>query len=231
MKFYLSSMNYKVIAFSIFCSLFVFSCEEQVDELWDPVDPTEGLPAALGDWYADSIQLFTSCSRDTVDYDIIWYEDYTNFNLWLLSSDTFQLSIGQSANLKAVCEQGEGTWDPTTGCDNNDPLSMCFDSYEFNEYNGSTTACSQNFTLNGTWSSDEIASTLTLNMFPFCENGNANPGYMNSTECAASEYGTWIENMTRTFNYVKDPVTGNLTFEGGWFDADSSCVKFYMYSL
>ena len=45
----------------ILSALIIFSCEEQVDDLWDTDDGTDQISPLVGDWYADSIQSFSGC--------------------------------------------------------------------------------------------------------------------------------------------------------------------------
>ena len=92
-----------------------------------------------------------------------------------------------------------------------------------------TTSCSQSAAINGTWTANEAASTVTVIMDSVCVNSFGNPSYLSSPDaCGALEYGEYFPSLERTFNYSVNSQTGNIDFEGSWFDDDSSCVIFHM---
>ncbi|MBE77391.1 MAG: hypothetical protein CMG41_06615 [Candidatus Marinimicrobia bacterium] len=214
--------------------LFIISCEEQVDDLWDANDDTGSVSPVVGDWYADSIHGFDECNKDSVG-DLMLLKNLNNYNLWLLTDGSFQLAVGHNVNIKDDCDYWEGTWDNSTGCSssyydyyNYSPLQYCNDYYELNQYNVSTTDCSQDINIEGTWVADETASTITLTTGAFCENSFGDPSYLADAEsCGNLENGTWNAGMTRTYDYSID-ASGAITLDGKWFDSAASCVKFYM---
>jgi len=237
MKFYLSSMNYKVIAFSIFCCLFVLSCEDQVDELWNPVDPTEGVPLIVGDWYSDSIKMHNSCTPDTNSGDFEYFNNINNYNLWIKTDMTFTLSMGQSANVKADCGYYYGTWDDSIGCDFGggeiySPLYYCNKDFGYNEYNVLTTECSQNAELSGTWSEKAATSgsgDIELIFNSYCAKQNSQwglPTYATTDSLCQATGNTWGSN---TILFTPSYSDGGLV-ELTWNDTDSTCVVFHMYN-
>ena len=222
----------------ILASIFLFSsCEEQIDDLWDNNDDTQSFSPVIGDWYADSIKSFYSCVKtadSTADVMVDSYID--NYNLWLLSDGSLQLYFDQSINLQNECEDFYGTWSNTNGCSDSyyeyydySPIEFCNVYYEHDQYNIETTSCNQSAAINGTWTANEAASTVTVIMDSVCVNSFGNPSYLSSSDaCGALEYGEYFPRLERTFNYSVNSQTGNIDFEGSWFDDDSSCVIFHM---
>ena len=226
------------ISFFIFCSLFFFSsCEEQIDELWDEKNPKDDFSPLIGDWYADSIKSFYSCVKSTDSTADVIADNYIdNYNLWLLSDGSLQLYFDQTVNLQYECEDYYGTWSNTSGCSDSyyeyydySPLEFCNVYYEHNRYNIETTSCSQSAVINGTWTANEEASTVTVIMDSVCVNSFGNPSYISSPDsCNMLEYSEYFEVMEKVFVYTVDSDSGKIELEGSWFDDDSSCAIFHM---
>ena len=59
------------MCFAFIIPVMIFtSCEEQVDDLWNTDDDGENVSPLVGDWYADSMQIFGECVLDSA-YDLI----------------------------------------------------------------------------------------------------------------------------------------------------------------
>ena len=95
--------------------LIVTSCEEQVDDLWNTDDDGQKVSPLVGDWYADSMQIFGECVTDSV-FDLMQAKNISDYNLWLLSDGSFQMVVSQSLSIKDECEYVYGTWDSESGC-------------------------------------------------------------------------------------------------------------------
>ena len=234
----LFDIRFLVIFLFSFSITFLFpSCEEQVDDLWNTDDDSQEVNPLIGDWYADSIKSFYSCVK-TLDSTSNFMSDayVENYNLWLLSNGSTQLYFDQSVNLQSECESVYGTWDNSDGCSdyyyeyyNYSPLDFCNVYYEHNQYNIETTDCSQNTSLNGTWTSNETNSTVTIKLDSVCINSFGNPSFVSSPDvCNALENGEYFEQLEKTFSYSVNSETGNIDLEGSWFDGDSSCVMFHL---
>ncbi len=215
--------------------LIVTSCEEQVDDLWDTDDDGQKVSPLVGDWYADSMQIFGECVTDSV-FDLMQAKNISDYNLWLLSDGSFQMVVSQSLSIKDECEYVYGTWDNESGCSssyydyyNYSPFQYCNVYYEFDQYNFSTTNCSQDVTIEGTWVADETASTVTLTLNDFCENSFGDPSYVSDSDgCGSLEDGSWNAGMTRTYSYSVNSDSGTVSLDGKWFDGASTCAKFYL---
>lgn len=224
----------KMYFFLILSVFLIIGCEEQIDDLWETDDGVGDVSPVVGDWYADSIHGYDECNKDSVA-DLMFIKNLINYNLWLLSDGSFQLVVGHNVNIKDDCDYWEGIWDNNTGCSssyydyyNYSPLQYCNEYYELNQYNVSTTDCSQDINIDGTWTANETASTITLTTGAFCENSFGDPSYISDSEsCMNLENGTWNDSMTRTYTYSID-ASGSISLDGNWFDSANSCVKFYM---
>ena len=221
----------------ILSALIIFSCEEQVDDLWDTDDGTDQISPLVGDWYADSIQSFSGCvnSADSTS-DLMYNRSLVDYNLWLLSDGSFQMVLNQNIVLQDECESFYGTWNNSTGCSDSyysyfdySPLEFCNVYYEHDQYNIETTECSQDVSIEGTWLTNESSSSVTLSMDSVCVNSFGNPSYLSDSEtCQSLEDGNWNATLERTFTYSIDATTGSVSLDGQWFDSSSSCVKFYL---
>ena len=237
----LFDVRFLVIFLFSFSIIFLFqSCEEQVNDLWDNDDDSQEVNPLIGDWYADSIKSFNSCVK-TLDSTSNFMSDayIDNYNLWLLSDGSLQFYLDQSVLLENECGDYYGTWDKNTGCSNfydyysgyfdYSPLEFCNSYYEHDQYNIETTSCSQNASLEGSWASNEINSTVTIKLDSVCVNSFGNPSFITSEEtCNALDYSEYFEQMEKTFSYSVNSETGNIDLEGSWFDNDSSCVMLHL---
>ena len=224
------------MCFALILPVMIFtSCEEQVDDLWNTDDDGQKVSPLVGDWYADSMQIFGECVVDSA-YDLMLAKNISDYNLWLLSDGSFQMVVSQSLSIKDECEYVYGTWDNETGCSssyydyyNYSPFQYCNVYYEFDQYNFGTTNCSQDVTIEGTWTADETASTVTLTLNDFCENSFGDPSYISdSNGCGSLEDGSWNTGMTRTYSYTINSDSGTVSLDGKWFDGASTCAKFYL---
>ena len=222
---------------ALFITLFSSSCEEQIDDLWDADGDSQSANPIIGDWYADSIKSFSSCVKTEDSTSNVLSDSYIdNYNLWLLSDGSLQLFFDQSVNLKYECEDYYGTWSNSEGCSDSyyeyydyTPIEFCNNYYEHNQYNIETTECSQSAAITGTWTSNEMNSTVTVKMDSVCVNSFDNPSYITDADaCNSLEYGSFKSSIERTFTYSVNNVNGNVNLEGPWFNTDSSCVSLYM---
>ena len=222
---------------SVLIILLFSSCEEQIDDLWDADSDSQAAIPIVGDWYADSINSYSSCVKTEDSTSNVLTGSYIdNYNLWLLADGSMQLYFDQSVNLKYECEDYYGTWSNSEGCSDSyyeyydyTPIEFCNNYYEHNQYNIETTECSQSAAITGTWTSDEANSTVTVQMDSVCVNSFDNPSYIADVDaCNDLEYGSFKQTIERTFTYSIDNVSGNVNLEGSWFNTDSSCFSFYM---
>ena len=104
------------MCFALILPVMIFtSCEEQVDDLWNTDDDGQKVSPLVGDWYADSMHIFSECVVDSA-YDLMLGKNVSDYNLWLLSDGSFQMILSQSLSIKDECEYVYGTWDNETGC-------------------------------------------------------------------------------------------------------------------
>ena len=247
MKFYLSSMNYKVITFSIFCSLFTFSCEDQVDELWNPVDPTDGVPSIVGDWYSDSIIMHYAAFPDSTD-NFEGINNIVNYNIWIKTDKSFTLSLSQTTNIEYQCtEWYGGTWHPSNGCVggqgydyyyyeyytfNETPFEYCNDRIGYDQYNISTSDCSQDIVVEGKWSEKNTTSgsaDIELVFDSFCNNLSSPwglPTYATTDSLCQTTGNTWGSDTILFTPSYSDNELIKLT----WNDSDTTSVVFHMYN-
>ena len=62
------------MCFALILPVMIFtSCEEQVDDLWNTDDDGQKVSPLVGDWYADSMQVFGECIADSA-YDLTNHE-------------------------------------------------------------------------------------------------------------------------------------------------------------
>ena len=215
-------------------ALILTSCEEQVDDLWNANSDADKVSPVVGDWYADSIQIFDECVVDSM-HDLMLAKNVSDYNLWILSDGSFQMIISQSLSIKDECEYWYGTWDNETGCTSyyddyiTSPFEYCNSYYEFDQYNFGTSNCGQDVTIEGTWTVDETASNIVLSFNNFCENSFGDPSFIaDSSGCNSLQDGSWNTGMTRTYSYSVNSDSGTVSLDGKWFDAASTCAKFYL---
>ena len=225
----------------ILSALFITSCEEQIDDLWEADDESANTSPLVGDWYADSMNLhWSQCNMDS-STSFMMINNIDSYNLWLLSDGSFQLALSQTANVENVCvDEHDGTWDPVDGCGggydyydyvyfNETPLQFCNNRIGYNEYNIETSDCSQNISLEGTWQSDEVASSITLTTDPHCSN-SSNPwgmaSYQGTSTSCENVGNVWKTSVVKTYSYSIDKTTGelNLNLDNG----DDTCLKSYL---
>ena len=227
----------KFFTFFTFLMLLFISCNDLVDELWDEKNPRDDFSPLIGDWYADSIKSFYSCTKTDDSTAYVMSDSYIEeYNLWLLSDGSLQLYFTQDVNLKYECEDFYGTWDNEDGCSDSyyeyydySPIEFCNTYFEHSQYNIETTSCSQSAFINGTWTANEAASTVTVIMDSVCVNSFGNQSYISSPDsCNMLEYSEYFEMMEKVFTYTVDSDSGKINLEGSWFDDDSSCVIFHM---
>jgi len=224
----------KVYFTLIFSALFIISCEEQVDDLWNADDTGKNVSPLVGDWYADSMNLhWSQCNMDS-STSFMNINNIDSYNLWILSDGSFQLALSQTANVKADCGYYYGTWDDSIGCDFGggdiySPLYYCNKDFGYNEYNVATSDCSQNISLDGTWQSDEAASSITLTTNAHCSN-SSNPwgmaSYQGTSSTCESAGNVWKTSLVETYSYSIDANTGELSLSLD--NGDSTCVKSYL---
>jgi len=229
----------KVYFTLIFSALFIISCEEQVDDLWNADDDGGNVSPLVGDWYADSMSYYDDYYYYETWDDLMLVKNINDYNLWLLSDGSFQMVLDQRVMLKDDCEAYDGgIWNNSSGCSGTggdvdyDPLEYCNWWFEFNQYNMETTECSQNVTLEGVWVVNEDASTLQLSMDSLCVNNSNDPSYIAGSEncennVAEDTEAGWKNTLIRDFVYSIDNVTGGMVLDGHWF-GDSTLVKFYL---
>lgn len=225
----------------IISGLLIFSCEEQVDDLWNANDDSENVSPLVGDWYADSIKFnYSMCNPDS-SIDFMGFNYVENYNLWILSDGSFQMVLNQSTNVQMDCEVvNYGTWDSDNGCYYYDyyytydyvsatPLNYCNQSIGFNEYNIETTDCSQEVTLEGTWEANETSSTISLTMDAHCASQSNQWGmatYQDTSTTCETAGNQWNASIVRDYTYQIDASKGDLSLK--WADSDSTCVNFYL---
>jgi len=218
--------------------LFIISCEEQVDDLWDANDDTGSVSPLVGDWYADSMNLhWSQCNMDS-SVSFMDYNNIDSYNLWILSDGSFQLALSQTTNVENVCvDEHAGTWDPVDGCGggydyydyvyfNETPLQFCNNRIGYNEYNIETSDCSQIISLDGTWQSDEAASSITLTTNAHCSNEWGMASYQGTSSACESAGNVWKISLVETYSYSIESATGELSLSLD--NGDSTCVKSYL---
>jgi len=222
----------------IISALFIISCEEQVDDLWDANDDTDNVSPLVGDWYADSMNLhWSQCNMDS-SVSFMDYNNIDSYNLWILSDGSFQLALSQTTNVENVCvDEHAGTWDPVDGCGggydyydyvyfNETPLQFCNNRIGYNEYNIETSDCSQIISLDGTWQSDEAASSITLTTNAHCSNEWGMASYQGTSSACESAGNVWKISLVETYSYSIESATGELSLSLD--NGDSTCVKSYL---
>jgi hypothetical protein len=227
----------KVYFALILSMLFIISCEEQIDELWEADDDSANISPLVGDWYADSMNLhWSQCNMDS-STSFMNINNIDSYNLWLLSDGSFQLALSQTANVKADCDYYYGTWDDSIGCDFGggdiySPLYYCNKDFGYNEYNVLTTECSQNTELTGTWSEKAATSgsaNIELIFNSYCAKQNSQwglPTYATTDTLCQATVNTW---GSKTILFTPSYSDGGLV-ELTWNDTDSTCVVFHMYN-
>ena len=79
------------MCFALILPVMIFtSCEEQVDDLWNTDDDGQKVSPLVGDWYADSMQIFGECVVDSA-YDLML--EKTEGNLMAASQELKKLSL------------------------------------------------------------------------------------------------------------------------------------------
>ena len=225
----------------ILSALLIFSCEEQIDDLWNADDDSADVSPMVGDWYADSINLHWSMCNADSNTSFMFLNNIDSYNLWILSDGSFQLALSQSSNVENICiNEHDGQWDPVNGCGGGydyyvyeyfteTPIKFCNERIGYNQYDIQTSDCSQEVTLEGTWQDNETSSTISLTMDPYCASQSNQWGmatYQDTSSTCESAGNQWNANMVRTYSYVIDEDTGELSLN--WADSDSTCVKFYL---
>ena len=222
----------------ILSALFITSCEEQIDDLWEADDEPANISPLVGDWYADSMNLhWSQCNMDS-STSFMMINNIDSYNLWLLSDGSFQLVLNQTANVENVCvDEHDGTWDPVDGCGggydyydyvyfNETPLQFCNNRIGYNEYNIETSDCSQIISLDGTWQSDEAASSITLTTNAHCSNEWGMASYQGTSSACESAGNVWKISLVETYSYSIESATGELSLSLD--NGDSTCVKSYL---
>jgi hypothetical protein len=83
--------------------------------------------------------------------------------------------------------------------------------------------------MEGTWQANESSSTISLTMDPYCasqSNQWSMATYQDTSSTCESAGNQWNANMVKTYSYVIDEDTGELSLN--WADSDDTCVKFYL---
>ena len=227
-----SKMNFTLIL----SALIIMNCEEQVNDLWDADDGTDQISPLVGDWYADSMSAYDSYYYEEW-YDLMLDKNLEEYNLWLLSDGSFQMILNQNIVLQDECEAFDGIWDNSSGCSGTDdyvdyaPLAYCNYWHEYNQYDIETTECSQDVSIEGTWTTNEESSTLKLSMDSLCINNYSDLSYILDSESCESlsegEGAGWQTSLARDFTYSIDATNGSISLDGYWF-GDSTMVKFYL---
>ena len=225
----------------ILSAFLIVSCEEQINDLWNADDESENVSPMVGDWYADSINLHLSMCNADSNTSFMFLNNIDSYNLWILSDGSFQLLLNQSSNVESVCiNEHDGQWDPVNGCGGGydyyvyeyfteTPIKFCNERIGYNQYDIQTSDCSQVVTLEGTWQDNESSSTVSLTMDPYCANSENPWGmatYQDTSSTCEGAGNQWNANMVRTYSYVINEDTGELSLN--WADSDSTCVKFYL---